>query len=113
MLQRKGLLKKAGRIRVYATLFLKATLITVLTVSVGFYSTSPTYHYVKNGLPFQFIIQTIDVNAARYVEVRIDYPFLFLDILLWACLIYLIRILRRIISPLPGADEGIDEHNGD
>ncbi|MEM2940705.1 MAG: hypothetical protein QW304_04025 [Thermoproteota archaeon] len=94
--------KHGGHIIGIVILVLKALVITSVTGLIGLYSPSEPYHYVKNGLPLPFIIQVIDVEAAKYVEIRIDPLFLLLDILIWAGLILLLsfsgRMVNRILS---------------
>jgi hypothetical protein len=82
--------------RVLPTL-VKAIFITLATGFIGIYNSSQLYHYVKNGLPFPFLIQVIDIEAAKYVEVKIDPLFLLVDILAWTGFILLIRYFRRIL----------------
>lgn len=79
-------------------LVLKALIITLVTGLIGLYTPSEPYHYVRNGLPLPFIIQVIDVEAAKYIEVRIDPLFLLLDMLIWAGLILLLSFSRRMVS---------------
>ncbi len=83
-------------------LLLEALVLTLATGLIGFYSPSESYHYVKNGLPFPFITQVIDVKAAEYVDIRFEPLFLLLDALAWASLILLLRFssggLKRILS---------------
>jgi len=83
-------------------LVLKALIITIVTGLIGLYSPSEPYHYVRNGLPLPFITQVIDVESAKYVEVKIEPLFLLLDILIWAGLILLLgfsgRMVNRILS---------------
>ncbi|MCX8182893.1 MAG: hypothetical protein N3F08_00520 [Crenarchaeota archaeon] len=95
-------LKKGGvRLRETGVLILKALVVTLATGLIGLYSPSEPYHYVKNGLPLPFLTQVIDIKAAKYVDVKLDPLFLFLDILAWAGLILMIRfstgLLKRIL----------------
>lgn len=94
--------KHGGHARRIVILMLKALIITLVTGLIGLYSPSEPYHYVRNGLPLPFVIQVIDVNAAKYVEIRVDPLFLLLDILIWAGLILLLsfsgRMVNRILS---------------
>jgi len=76
----------------------KAIFITLATGLIGIYSSSQPYHYVKNGLPFPFLIQVIDIEAAEYVEVKIDPLFLIVDILIWTGFILLLRLFGRILK---------------
>jgi hypothetical protein len=76
----------------------KAIFITLATGLIGIYNSSQPYHYVKNGLPFPFLIQVIDIEAAEYVEVKIDPLFLVVDILLWTGFILFLRFSGRILK---------------
>lgn len=79
----------------------KAVFITLATGLIGIYSSSQPYHYVGNGLPFPFLIQVIDIEAAKYVEVKIDPLFLIVDILIWTGFIFLLRLFGRILKRIP------------
>ncbi|NHV98246.1 MAG: hypothetical protein HA496_01210 [Thaumarchaeota archaeon] len=97
-------LKEGGvRLREAGMLLVKALALTLASGLIGLYSPSEPYHYVKNGLPLPFLTQIIDVKAAKYVDVRLDPLFLFLDVLAWAGLILLLgffaRLLKRMVSP--------------
>lgn len=85
------------RLRETVALLLKALVLTLATGLIGLYSPSEPYHYVKNGLPLPFLTQIIDVKAAKYVDVKLDTLFLFLDILAWAGLILLFRFFTRLL----------------
>lgn len=90
--------KHGGSIRRTLILVLKALIITIATGLIGLYSSSEHYHYVRNGLPLPFVIQVIDVEAAEYVEVKVDPLFLLLDILVWAGFILLLRFSGRVVN---------------
>jgi len=95
-------------------LLLKAIVLTLATGLVGVYGSSQPYHYVKNGLPLPFLIQVVDIKAAKYVEVKLDTLFLLADVLFWACFLHLLglsgRILKRVFSPR--AKQHVSEHYG-
>ncbi|MBO3839766.1 MAG: hypothetical protein QXN75_05600 [Thermoproteota archaeon] len=79
----------------------KAIFLTIATGLIGVYNSSQPYHYVKNGLPFPFLVQVIDIEAAEYVEIKIDPLFLVIDILVWTGFILLLRLFGRILKRTP------------
>lgn len=90
--------KGVGRVRETGVLILKALALTLVTGLIGLYDPSEPYHYVKNGLPLPFLNQIIDIRAAKYVGVKLDPLFLFLDVLAWAGLILLFRLFTSLLK---------------
>jgi len=82
----------------YSPIIIKAIIITLATGLIGIYDPSHPYHYVKNGIPLPFLIQVIDIGVAKYVEVKTDPLFLFLDILFWTGFLLFLRVSRRILK---------------
>gem|GEM_PF-1665369 len=96
-----ALKKGGGRIRETGVLVLKALALTLVTGLIGLYDPSEPYHYVRNGLPLPFLNQVIDIKAAKYVDVKLDPLFLFLDVLAWAGLILLFRFFTSLLKRVP------------
>ncbi len=92
-------MKKGGvRLREKGVLLLKALALTLATGLIGLYSPSEPYHYVKNGLPLPFLTQIIDIRTAKYVDVKFDPLFLFIDVLAWTGLILLLRLFTDLLK---------------
>ncbi|MEM1558633.1 MAG: hypothetical protein QXR44_05670 [Thermoproteota archaeon] len=103
-------LKKLGR---SSSIIIKAIIITFATGLIGIYVPSHPYHYVKNGIPLPFVIQIIDIEVAKYVEVKIDPLFLFLDVLFWTGFLLFLRASGRILKRISPSrvKQDISEHH--
>jgi len=79
-------------------LLIRAVILTLATGLVGIYTPSQPYHYVGNGLPLPFLMQVIDVEAAKYIEVKIDLLFLLIDILFWTGFFLFLKLFRIVLN---------------